>query len=250
MPWFKFYTSDWLTEPALRMCSLTARGAWVDLICYMEKAGTYEITGSLLDIARMLGCEYDTAKAVIIELVEKGVCDSDMPPDMLHVTDANVCVTLLSRRRCKEAKSKSTNTKRQKRYRDKQARNGDNDGVESESESENTISAEPVEDDDSVPVPSDSVFSFGADCMVGRGTGPWHVPQALHESFVDAYPMIVHLAEYRKAAAWLLANRPKRKTRRGMPKFLNGWMERNQNRGPAPAPKPQHRPPADVLYDD
>ena len=36
--------------------------------------------------------------------------------------------------------------------------------------------------------------------------------------------------EARKALAWLQANPGRRKTPRGMPRFLFGWMERTQNR--------------------
>jgi hypothetical protein len=37
-PAFQFYASDWLTDPALRMCSLQARGLWIELLCIMYLA--------------------------------------------------------------------------------------------------------------------------------------------------------------------------------------------------------------------
>lgn len=33
---FEFFPSDWMTDPGLRMCSLEARGLWIDIICLME----------------------------------------------------------------------------------------------------------------------------------------------------------------------------------------------------------------------
>jgi hypothetical protein len=57
---------------------------------------------------------------------------------------------------------------------------------------------------------------------------------SLHRRFVAAFPGVDVPAEYLKADSWLAANPTKRKTPRGMPKFLNGWMERAQNRGGAP----------------
>ncbi|ANB33251.1 hypothetical protein M2324_003640 [Rhodovulum sulfidophilum] len=37
-PWLKFYTSDWRSDPGLRMCGLAARGLWVEMICLMHEA--------------------------------------------------------------------------------------------------------------------------------------------------------------------------------------------------------------------
>ncbi len=40
-PWMKFYPADWRAEPRLRMCSLAARGLWIDLISYMHEGEPY-----------------------------------------------------------------------------------------------------------------------------------------------------------------------------------------------------------------
>ncbi|MFD1156947.1 hypothetical protein [Roseovarius aestuarii] len=40
-PWLKFYTSDWLADPGLRMCSSAARGLWIDMVCIMHDAKPY-----------------------------------------------------------------------------------------------------------------------------------------------------------------------------------------------------------------
>lgn len=41
-----------------------------------------------------------------------------------------------------------------------------------------------------------------------------------------AYPLADVAAELRKARAWCVANASQRKTRSGMPRFLNGWVSR------------------------
>lgn len=46
--------------------------------------------------------------------------------------------------------------------------------------------------------------------------------------YLAAYPRIDPLAEARKARAWCVGNASNRKTRRGVGKFLNGWMARAQ----------------------
>ena len=44
-PWLKFFPSDWWADPALRMCSLAARGLWIEMLCLMHEARPH---GSLL----------------------------------------------------------------------------------------------------------------------------------------------------------------------------------------------------------
>ena len=46
------------------------------------------------------------------------------------------------------------------------------------------------------------------------------------EEFVNAYPEINVLSEMRKMRAWCLSNPANRKTRRGIMKFVNGWLGR------------------------
>ena len=40
-PWLKFYPTDWRSDPALRMCSLAARGLWIEMIAVMHEAVPY-----------------------------------------------------------------------------------------------------------------------------------------------------------------------------------------------------------------
>lgn len=37
-PWLKFYPNDWRSDPALRSCSVAARGLWMEMICVMHEA--------------------------------------------------------------------------------------------------------------------------------------------------------------------------------------------------------------------
>lgn len=40
-PWLKFYPSDWHSDRRLRMCSMAARGLWIDLIGYLHEGEPY-----------------------------------------------------------------------------------------------------------------------------------------------------------------------------------------------------------------
>lgn len=81
MPWFKFHAADWLSDPSLRMCSLAARGAWIDLLAIMH--GSNANRGYLRlpngapmqpsHIARFVGCTTAEAEAIVRELEEAAV---------------------------------------------------------------------------------------------------------------------------------------------------------------------------------
>jgi hypothetical protein len=40
-PWLRWYPGDWRADPRLRMCSLAARGLWIELLGFMHEAEPY-----------------------------------------------------------------------------------------------------------------------------------------------------------------------------------------------------------------
>lgn len=54
------------------------------------------------------------------------------------------------------------------------------------------------------------------------------------QEWAEAYPAVDIMQELRKAKAWLNNNPKKRKTLSGMPKFINSWLSRTQDRGVTP----------------
>ncbi|MCV2865011.1 hypothetical protein [Defluviimonas sp. WL0075] len=78
-PWLKFYTSDWRSDPRLRMCGIAARGLWIEMICIMHEATPY---GHLLvsgqrptdaQLAVQVGTTPDQITALLGELESAGV---------------------------------------------------------------------------------------------------------------------------------------------------------------------------------
>lgn len=67
--WLKFYPSDWRADPSLRMCSVGARGLWIEMLCVMHEAQPY---GYLLVNGRPLT---DLQLAALT-----GVNPQDIPP--------------------------------------------------------------------------------------------------------------------------------------------------------------------------
>lgn len=82
-PAFQFYPGDWLQDASLRMCSIGARGLWIDMICLMHQGTPY---GYLkvnhkdilpANLARMTGVTIPEVEGYLEELESAGVFERD-----------------------------------------------------------------------------------------------------------------------------------------------------------------------------
>lgn len=78
-PWMKFYPSDWRADPALRMCSIGARGLWMEMLCIMHEAvprGSLLVNGRQItdrQLAGLAGISPEEAGGYLSELEDAGV---------------------------------------------------------------------------------------------------------------------------------------------------------------------------------
>lgn len=78
-PWMKFYPADWRADPKLRMCSIAARGLWVEMLALMHEAEPYghlSVAGVVPDarqLAALVGAPVKEVKAAMDELEAAGV---------------------------------------------------------------------------------------------------------------------------------------------------------------------------------
>ena len=76
---FFFSPNDWVTDEKLQLCSLAAKGMWIDLICWMYKSkrvGYLVVNGKSLDendICKLLKCGREEFKQAWSDLVSYGV---------------------------------------------------------------------------------------------------------------------------------------------------------------------------------
>lgn len=82
-PWMKFYPADWRADPKLRMCSIAARGLWMEMVCLMHEAEPY---GYLISngkpvtsrqLASLAGISTGECMKYMLELVSAGVYSID-----------------------------------------------------------------------------------------------------------------------------------------------------------------------------
>lgn len=78
-PWFKFHPADWQTDEGLRLCSLSARGLWCEMLCIMHRADPYGhlvVNGKPLQarqLAVLIGAPVKDIEAHLIELEQANV---------------------------------------------------------------------------------------------------------------------------------------------------------------------------------
>lgn len=78
-PAFQFYPSDWRKDPSLSVCSLAARGLWIEMMCIAHEAEEYGVLAlngkpmTEAQLARMVGESPKAVKDMLTELEDAGV---------------------------------------------------------------------------------------------------------------------------------------------------------------------------------
>jgi len=78
-PWSKFYWADWRSDPKLRMCSLGARGLWMELLSLMHSSDQFAHllvngnTPSDQQLAILCGASANEIRKLKAELARSGV---------------------------------------------------------------------------------------------------------------------------------------------------------------------------------
>lgn len=65
----------------------------------------------------------------------------------------------------------------------------------------------------------------------GTGVSRWRATRAEVDRWSAAFPGVDVEAQLLKAHSWVLASPQRKKTPRGMPRFIHGWLSRTQDRG-------------------
>lgn len=120
LPWFKMFSSSWLTDPRLSRCSSSTRGIWIDLICSMHEDGQIGVLkGTAEELSRVARCSPQEFILAMTEISIKGVGDvSPCPP---YVPHASLEFTVINRRMSRENTKKvfERNKKQNQRVRSK-----------------------------------------------------------------------------------------------------------------------------------
>jgi len=73
-PSFQFYPDDWISEASLKLCSLEAKGLWIEMLMIMfsaEKRGSLTVNGIVIsskELAKLIGEKEDLTTKLLNEL--------------------------------------------------------------------------------------------------------------------------------------------------------------------------------------
>lgn len=70
--------------------------------------------------------------------------------------------------------------------------------------------------------------------MICKNGTDWQPTDGQILQWQHAYPEVDIFAELNVMAVWLQSNEPKRKTEKGMPRFVNSWLSRANQKGGSP----------------
>jgi len=91
MPYIKFYIRDWQSDPELRMCSLSARGLWIEMLCIMQNAKRRGYLESPLGepinddmLSRLIGTDKGDLYTYRDELVKLGVTSIEAETGIMY----------------------------------------------------------------------------------------------------------------------------------------------------------------------
>ena len=56
----------------------------------------------------------------------------------------------------------------------------------------------------------------------------YHIDPDFLQTMIECYPNIDHQKEIREMKAWLVSNPERRKTKRGMKRFINHWFSKSK----------------------
>jgi 5-methylcytosine-specific restriction endonuclease McrA len=117
LPWRKFFPADWLSDPALSMCSAATRGVWMDLLCAMYSSNGYEVCGTVEQLARLSRCTSGDMQNAIDELRATKTAEVTLR-DKNNTDVTPPKITIVSRRLKRETRDREGAAERQRKLRE------------------------------------------------------------------------------------------------------------------------------------
>lgn len=106
----KWFVGDWKKNPKVRLLTAESKGVWLEILCAMHELDSYELMGTIRELSKQSGVEKDEMERSLIELEKYEVANI--------VRDKSQVVTVVSRRRMKEAEMREYESERKKKYRE------------------------------------------------------------------------------------------------------------------------------------
>lgn len=110
LPWMQFWVGDWISDPDVGAAEPATRGIWFDLLCHMHLKTTYELKGTVEQLARRGRCSPDAMKSCIADMEYHDIADISRDGEFVRI---------ISRRLSREAEKRNGAKARKKTQRDR-----------------------------------------------------------------------------------------------------------------------------------
>lgn len=239
-PWLKFYPSDWRSDPALRMCSIAARGLWMEMLCVMhENNGELSVNGRGLtprQLATLAGCP--DVEDLLSELEDAGVFS--------RRDDG----TIFSRRMIRDAQKAAQDKENGKKGGNPKIKSSDKQGVNP-----------PDKGEDKAQKPEARSQSMDASASKARQRAAFdewysHYPHKVQRGAAEkAFPKALSLAsldELIEGVRRYVANKPADRPFQNPATWLNGkgWLDAPAQTQPRASPAGWGKPRGSGHFDD
>lgn len=220
-PAFQFYIRDWLSDTQLRLTSLTTRGIWIDLLCFMWEAPERgKIVAKKDKFGLMVGALNGEVDRFIEEAQEYKFCDISVTCPKTVTQNVTPIVTIINRRMFREQNTRNEWKKRKQKQRSKkevpQGVTGNNP-QKSRSQSSSSSSKPPI-------VPLFKIPLIKKD-------GEFELTQNEVDEWQETFPGMDVLSCIRFIRQWNIDNPERRKTRRGIRTHITKWLARDNDKG-------------------
>lgn len=209
LPWMPLYGNDWRTDRKLRSCAPETRAWWLDLLLVMWDEQVHTTSGTVLQLARMVGAQPSEMAAALLDLHRTGT--ANIAPPVKEIAQEGVTYTVTSRRIKRMLAAKSSGAKRVREHRERVS-NADetpiaglSNGTESESEERDIKNEDPLSRasapaeqpaDDLPPVPPPPPLGAWGVRDFGKA---W--TDATDKTAVGAYHLLQEATDYTLASA-------------------------------------------------
>ena len=228
LPFLPFYVSDYLSAIDVRLMGLAERGAYTHLLFIMWMEG--RLPNDTSQLAVLCGCPQEEFEAVWPKVRLKFKVDGDglIYNERLEVVRDEAL--RLHRSRVKGGRKGGLSRAKAKLKPGSSPTQASRSRSRTTTRSRTKPNTNHKNDPSPAPSPEDAVLML----LTSSYEVEYPVTKEKRAEYQKTYPGIDVDQELRSIQQWCVDNPSRRKTTRGMPRFLNAWMDRAQNR---PRPK-------------
>ena len=219
-PAFQFYPKDFLSDSHVIIMPALARGAYITLLCHCWLDGSLPI--GMPSLALLAGVSTETFQSEVWPTLE--VCFRAKGERFIHPRLDRERKRQRDNRLRRSAWGKQGANKLWATHRQAKAK----DSFPSSSSSSSSTPVSTVSSEAESSPPSEPTV---LDYPTAGKIKTWPLTETQIGEWRTLYPTLDVLGECRKALAWVQASPERKKTARGMERFLVGWMNRAQDRG-------------------